>query len=439
MVRIKRTQPQGKTHSLSRRIVWQFCIFALLISAVYGLISFTLMYMLEDSFIEQQLQQEAAYLSVQYQQTGQWPAPRRSNMQLHFSSDTLPEELGSSALAEPERKEFFGQQGRHYHLYTVTEQPKVWLLAEVSNELLVRPIRDGVLQFLLLSALVVSCIACLLAWLVSRSTIRPLKQLATLVDGVAPERLPEHFAEQFPNHEVGVLARTLEQTLQRIAQAMQREKNFTRDVSHELRTPLAVLKNTVELWRSQHAPSKNGISSDDQCRTQAVMTRIMDAAEQMERTVQTLLILAREAHAPKMEQPAAALMPILEQAILDNYLLLKDKPVDVKLCDSCRVQLNANPDLLKVLLDNLLSNAFHYTATGEVRIKFERQQLLISDTGPGIEPAVISALASPGVKGQHSSGFGFGLSIVQRLCEHQGWQMTVRSGQGTQISILFLS
>lgn len=435
-------KPSVVSHSLSRRIVWQFCLFTLLLSAVYGLITLTLMYVLEDSFIEQQLEQEAEYLRAHYQQNATWPAPRRSNMQLYFSRDSLPEELRSRALAEPERNEFFGQQGRHYHLHPVLAKPQVWLLAEVSNDLLVRPIRDGVLQFLLLIGLVVSGIACLLAWLVSRRTTRPLKQLAALVDGVAPERLPEQFAKQFPNHEVGVLARTLEQTLYRIAQALQREKNFTRDVSHELRTPLAVIKNTVELWRSQQGQQGQASQArTDDCATVDVMDRIVEAAEQMEKTVRTLLILAREEHTPNIDshqnQPGTVLMPVLEQAILDNRLLLQGKAVEVTLCDSCRVQVRANPDLLKVLLDNLLSNAFHYTQAGDVSIAFSNGTLQISDTGPGIEPEVLTALAIPGVKGRQSTGFGFGLSLVKRLCEHQGWQLTVHSEQGTQISVLF--
>lgn len=437
------------THSLSRRIVWQFCLFTLLLSAVYGAISLTLMYMLEDSFIEQQLAQEATYLRSSYQQNGEWPVPRHNNMQLHFSSDTFPLEIRASAVTEPERNEFYGQQGRHYHRYPISQpqshpsnldgstQPQAWLLAEVSNELLVRPMRDGVLQFWVVSALLVSGIACWLAWLVSRRTTRPLKQLAELVDGVAPERLPQHFAAQYPRHEVGVLARTLEQALQRIAQAIQREKNFTRDVSHELRTPLAVINNSVELWRSQ--PMQTGQHAIEWQATAEVMARIVEAAQQMEKTVQTLLILAREEHTPTdLSSSLTALMPLLEQAIIDNSLHLQDKAVDIIVCDSCQIQLPANPAMLKVLLDNLLSNAFHYTTEGFVKIAFNHGQLQISDSGPGIEPSVLNVLATPGAKGQHSTGFGFGLSIVKRLCEHQGWQLTVHSAQGTVVSILFL-
>ncbi len=418
----------GKIHSLSRRIVVQFCLFTLLISAVYGLISFTLMYMLEDSFIEQQLQQEAAYLSSHHQNTGQWPQPARDTLQLHFSRDTLPDEIRHKALAEPQRKEFYAEQGRHYHLYTVTAQPEVLLLAEVSQQLLVRPIRGGVLQFMLLSALFVTSIACLIAWFVSRKTTRPLKQLAALVDGVAPLQLPQHFARQLPNNEVGILARTLEHTLSRMSRALQREKSFTADVSHELRTPLAVIKNAVELWHSQQS---NNSHTDT-----GIPQRIFDAAVQMEKTVHTLLILAREEHAPT-QHSSTRLMPVAEQAILDNSILLQGKPVRVTLCDSCHVDVRANAGMLKVLLDNLLSNAFNYTDTGEVTIAFSAGKLVISDTGPGIAPAMLTKLATPGSKGRHSTGFGFGLSIVKRLCEHQGWQMEVCSAQGTSVSVSF--
>ena len=433
---LKTHNNSAKFHSLSRRIVLQFCVFTLVISAVYGLIAFVLMYTLEDSFIEQQLQQEAAYLGAQYQQTTSWPAPRSDSMQLHFSRDSLPEEIRARALAEPERKEFYGQQDRHYHLHTVSTQPEVLLLAEVSRQLLVRPIRGGVLQFLFISALIVSSIACLIAWFVSRRTTRPLKQLAALVDSVPPQQLPQRFssqfANQFANDEVGILARTLEQSLGGIARALEREKSFTADVSHELRTPLAVIKNTVELWQSQPAePDANKL----------LMARIDDAAVQMEKTVQTLLILAREQHAVA-KHSSTALMPLIERAILDNSMLLQGKPVTVQLCDSCQVNINANADMLKVLLDNLLSNAFKYTEAGEVSIAFSDNCLQIRDTGPGIAADIYPHITEAGVKGQHSTGFGFGLAIVKRLCEHQGWQMSVsssavRKNTGTMVSVGF--
>jgi signal transduction histidine kinase len=93
--------------------------------------------------------------------------------------------------------------------------------------------------------------------------------------------------------------------------------------------------------------------------------------------------------------------------------------------------------MLKVLLDNLLSNAFQYTEMGVVSVDFVDQQLIIADTGPGIEDDISNKVTEPSVKGSQSTGYGFGLSIVKRLCEHQNWLLTVVSEQGTTISVKF--
>lgn len=414
-------------YSLSRRIVLQFCMFSLIISAVYGMISFVLMYTLEDSFIEKDILREAAYLSNEFNKSDIWPDARSPNMQVHFSKSTFPDDIRDVAIDEPQRKEFYGQQGRHYHLHQFIDHPGVFLVAEVSSQLLVRPIREGVIKFLVVSGILVTTIACLIAWFIGRKTTKPLKQLAELVGGVAPEQLPDKFAAQFPHNEVGILAITLEQTLAKISSALLREKNFTRDVSHELRTPLAVIKNAVELSRSQGGSSQSDL---------AVLTRIYDAADQMEKTVHTLLMLAREEHA-NIDNTATALMPVIEKAILDNRMLLDDKHIDIDISDSCNVKVNADGSMLKVVLDNILSNAFKYTDAGQVSIAFANDRLSIQDTGPGIEPAISEHVTEAGIKGHQSTGFGFGLSIVKRLCEHQGWTMQVESSNGTTVTVLF--
>ena len=244
---------------------------------------------------------------------------------------------------------------------------------------------------------------------------------------MTPANLPEKFARRFPNNEVGILARTLEKTLYRTSQVLEREKCFTRDVSHELRTSLAVMKNAVELCHSQQQ-----VNAADNL----ILKRIYNAADQMEKTVHALLMLAREEHAD-IKKPTTKLMPIVENAILDNRLLLAGKQIDIDVQDSCNVDIKADANMLKVLLDNILSNAFKYTESGAVKIEFANNRLIIQDTGPGIEPAISAHITDPGVKGQQSTGFGFGLSIVKRLCEHQGWQMDVKSGSGNTVTVSF--
>ena len=435
----------NKPHSLSRRIVAQFCLFTLFISAIYCFFCLILLYNLEDRFIEREVAQEAEYLQTQHQKNGQWPNTRAAHMSVYFSEKTLPVDMQQQFLAEPQRIEFYGEEGRHYHLYTLSKSENIYLVAEVSQKLLVRPIRDGVIQFFLICGGILSLVAFFIAWMLGRKTATPLKQLADLVDGVAPENIPNTFAHNFPNNEIGVLARTLENSMQQISKALEREKCFTRDTSHELRTPVAIIKNAVEVYQEKnhihHLESSNnkGSSSENsnaQINNNALINRISDAAMQMEQTVNTLLILAREEHNTE-SKTLIQLLPLVEQSILDHSYILNGKAVEVDVTNNCNTKIHAQSGMLKVLLDNLLSNAFQYTNRGEVKVDFLNNQLVISDTGLGIEENISSLVTAPAVKGSQSTGYGFGLSIVKRLCEHQGWQLTVESNKGTVVSVLF--
>ena len=416
-----------KYRSLSQRIVVQFCLMTVALSLFFGLLSFLFLYVVEDGFIVKNITQEARYLETEYQTSGVWPEPRNSTMSLHQSKHSFPDDIRDIALQEPQRSEFYGEQGKHYHAYELAAYPGVFLLAEVSAELQVRKIKHGVIIFLVISTLIVTLVACFIAWLLARKTTKPLQQLVQLVDGVAPEQIPDKFATRFPNDEVGMLANTLEHTLGRIGEALEREKCFTRDASHELRTPLAVIKNAVELYRSKNAKDENN---------SAILDRIYDAATQMQKTVQALLVLAREEHNTALKQKVK-LMPLLETAILDNRLLLEGKDVEVEVRESCDTEVLATPEMLKVLLDNLLSNAFQYTDEGMVQLWWQQGCLHIQDSGPGIEPEISQRITQAGVKGVQSTGFGFGLSIVKRLCDNQGWVFSVHSDKGTTIIISF--
>lgn len=420
-------KPKG-FHSLSRRIVIQFCIFTLMLSVTYGFVSFMLMYNLEDGFIERSIEQEAKFLHESYTITGDWPVPRQRSMTLHFSKSTFPDDMRSLSLTEPKRVEFYGENGRHYHLYTFTEHSDTYLLAEVSSDLMIRPVRSGIMQFLGIIAVVLTGISCFVAWLISRKMTKPLRQLADTVDGVDPKHIPSTFAHRYPKNEIGVLSHTLEHTFSRINQALSRESAFTRDVSHELRSPLAVIKNAAELHRSIDV---------SKTQSQEIVKRIEDAAERMDKTVHTLLTLAREENtqSPKL---TVNLLGVVERAVIDNSVLLDGKNVDVVIQDSCNAVIEIREGMLKVLLDNLLSNAFQYTEQGEVKIQFEHGKLTVADTGPGIQLDISHKVTEPSIQGKQSTGFGFGLSIVKRLCEHQGWALSIESGSkllGTRVVV----
>jgi signal transduction histidine kinase len=413
-----------KFHSLSRKIVSQFCLFTLVISAVWGMFCFILMYNIEDEFIEREVRQEAQFLQQSFDQSKSWPAPRVSYMTLYFSKATLPNDIQQRFIADPSRKEFSGENDRHYHLLALPRSENVYLVAEVSEMLLVRPFTKGILKLMLIAGLILTLLAFIIAWQLGRKTAKPLKKLADLVNGVAPENIPEKFAQHFPNNEIGILAQTLEAAMTRINQSLLREKCFTRDVSHELRTPVSIIKNAVEVYRSQHSAEVNN----------PVIDRISQASTQMEQTVTTLLTLAREEHT-QIDRQQVKILPLIEQSIIDQNHLINNKPILVQVSDNCDVEVYAQSGMLTVLLDNLIGNAFQYTQQGKVVIEMRDKTLIVADTGPGIETSLSGNITEPAVKGSQSTGYGFGLSIVKRLCEHQGWLLTLSSEQGTKISV----
>jgi signal transduction histidine kinase len=95
------------------------------------------------------------------------------------------------------------------------------------------------------------------------------------------------------------------------------------------------------------------------------------------------------------------------------------------------VYVEAPEAVLAVALGNLIGNACKYTQEGDVRIVVEAGAVLIEDSGPGLSEEDAAKLFERGYRGSGAggtSGGGIGLSIVRRLCELYGWNVSIRPG-----------
>ena len=410
--------------SLRSQMVAAFALFALATALCFSLFSVMFVYFIEDSFFEQMLRQEAAHQQRSWTASGALAAPLRGNVSLHRGLATFPADLARQSAGAARSGEFFGEQGRHYHVRKLGLGAKpAYLVAEVSRDLVVRPRLPFILGFLAVSTLAILVITMGIGyWLASRVTA-PLTRLALLVSTAAPGQLPQRFAQDFPDNEIGALARKLDEAMTRIAEFIEREQHFTRDASHELRTPLAVIEGAAQLLAQQPMPAQ----AADQ------LQRIRSAAAQMAHTVVTLLSLAREElDASKAEQ--VALLPLVEAAVVQFAHLLDDKAVEVSVEVAAGAVVQSHRAALSILLSNLVSNAFGHTQQGEIRIYVEGASLVVADSGPGIAPALRERLFEPGAKSQTSAGFGLGLSIARRLGARVGIDIVIDTvpGGGTR-------
>lgn len=391
--------------SLGQRIIWACVILALLCASLFSFFNVIFVYTVEDQFFRHQLMDEE---KRQLQQS-QLVAPLSAAMQIFHSIKDFPADLQQQFEPDTKRTEYSGLEGRHYHIRSFIHpsiKDPVWLVAEVSQQLVVRPIRDEMFLLYGISTLVMLLLAAALGFALARRATRPLTQLAELVQH---DQFSPGFAKTFPANEIGVLAEALEQNWLRVQAFIEREQAFSRDASHELRTPLAVIQSSCELLLAQSWPAEQ----------QQRLEQIQHSSRQMNQLISTLLAMSREQHLGQTEN--IKLAGLLEQLILNLSPLLDGKNIELELQVAPDLQLQLNPVLLQMVLTNLLQNAFLHSAAGTIYISANSEQLLIRNPLQDDDhPTELTALFA---KGRQSSGYGLGLGIVQRLCQQTGLEL----------------
>jgi signal transduction histidine kinase len=264
-------------------------------------------------------------------------------------------------------------------------------------------------------------------WLAER-VIEPVKELARRVRDVRPDSHPEKLSEDFPHDEVGELADAFEQTLNRLADFIDRERAFTADVSHELRTPIAVIRGAAEVLLADETRSDK-----DRLR----LERIERGAADMADLSTALLAMARERDDDRGEP--VDLATLIEETVEKHQHLLGNRPVAVHLEFSTRPRVTADTNLLAIVIANLIRNSFTYTERGDIRVRLDEHSLSVTDTGLGIPHAALDKVFQRLYKGAHSEGAGIGLSLVKKICDRYGWSISLDSieGQGTLAVLQF--
>lgn len=273
--------------------------------------------------------------------------------------------------------------------------------------------------FLLLlasSVLLVTTIAAVAGYWLAGQTIEPVNELARRVAVLHPEESLTPLAGHFPWVEVQRLAADFDAYLLRLHDFIERERMFTGDVSHELRTPMAIISGATELLLND--PSIEGKN-----RERAV--RIDRAVSEMGEISGALLALAREQEPGLLQRPQCDAEAVACELVERYRNLLHGKPVTVTLNIQATPTVYADRAVLAMVLGNLLRNAINYTESGEVNVTLEADEIIVEDTGPGVGHTDSSELFYPYMRGINSNGAGLGLSLVKRLCDRQGWRVTL--------------
>jgi len=278
-----------------------------------------------------------------------------------------------------------------------------------------------------------------LGWFLADAALRPIGRITETAQAIQQAQdLKRRISYVGPRDEVGYLADTLNQMLERLHDAYQdleeaeaAQRRFVSDASHELRTPLTIIRGNAELLK------KMG-DVDPEIRAEA-LSDIICEVERMSRLVSNLLTLARADSGFKLEMSYVELESLLSETFRQAAILAEGVKFMVKEISSLKgVLIKANADYLKQLFLILLNNAFQYTENGktvwvESRLQKDWVEVLVSDTGAGISendlPLIFDRFYRAS-KTRQSDGTGLGLAIAKWIIEQHGGTISVESKEG---------
>ena len=422
-------------NSLRARFICAFGLFGAVLGSVFAVIVYVSLDMIDDHLIDDRLSQEVVQLMTHFRETPDRPLLERPHIQSFIGTDAMPDTFRQvlGVLPEGFHERYINNEEYHVAVRVVPElvEPVYVLYAVATLEFMEK--RKFVIAAVL-SAVVLLVIA-LGLWLglmMARRVIAPVAHLAERVRGVSPEGFPTDLPEDLYDDEVGVLAVALTESMKRVNAFVEREKHFVRDASHELRTPVTVIRGAVEILENNPAASDASI--------QRPLARIHRAVSDMENDIESLLWLARqEALNDTTEHCRPA--TIIRETIEQHRQLFREKPIVVKYIAEADPEIQASPTIFRIILTNLIQNAFRYTVEGTIAVRICAGSVTISDTGVGIDGCELSSITDPHTRGCASCGFGLGLAIVKRLCARLGWHFTIDSalGEGTTVRLFFAS
>jgi signal transduction histidine kinase len=343
------------------------------------------------------LESEAAMFERDYTKFGNRESiPNHYEFDIYFSDSKIPNWLESYTTVG-----FFehhlGAEDKHFLVkkdpsgtglfYVVFKDDADDYLDEYENKLHLVALSLGLLITLLMFSY-----GLYLVWLISA----PLQRVLAKIKQMPPNQ-PDFNVDARYN-ELAIIEQALLDSKRRTANYFQREQDFSRFAAHEIRTPLMVLQGSAELLQQLNLalPAADKASQ-----------RILQASSDIILLTDTFLLLGKE-DIDKHHYQRLDLADTLTQCMKEIQTLHQNSHIDCQLHILNSLELYAPPSFIIVLINNVLKNAYSYGET-YIDIKLLGSELRFRNDFK---------------QKNRFSGYGYGLVIIERICERMGWRVT---------------
>ncbi|WP_345955735.1 ATP-binding protein [Mucilaginibacter sp. PAMB04168] len=300
------------------------------------------------------------------------------------------------------------------------------------------------LKYLLLGAFITgTTFVWVLSFSISKKSLEPLdvfrRQIQEIADNELTIRLPQAKRED----EINALANSFNQMMDRIDNAYNRQREFTSQASHELRTPVARIAAQVENMLHVH-------ELEPEIRNYLVS--VAEDAFHLSEIITSLISFAEvNNHRNSVSFNPVRLDEIIfsaasEVSALDSDFKLKFE-IENYSADETDMEIKADDKLLKIVMLNLLKNAFLYSDNQLVECCIKQHNksidVVITNTGPVPQVKDTAILFNTFYRGSNirtKSGTGIGLSIVKRVLDyhHAPISYNIIDSNTNQVVVTFL-
>ena len=276
-------------------------------------------------------------------------------------------------------------------------------------------------------------------WLMAGHVLKPLKELSSAIEEISGNDLSNRVEIQGRQDEIGRLARSFNQMMDKVSASFERQKRFSASAAHELKTPLATILVNLEVLEL------DGKTSPD--RMEKVLTIVKANTERMIRLVEDLMRLTSDKDHEMEEE--VELSEVFAITLYELSPLIRKKDLTVSIENTPDISLTGSRVMLYRVMSNLLENAAKYNREhGSISIVTGRDDngvtVKIEDTGIGIPEEALPHIFEPFYRVDQSrsravGGAGLGLPLVKDIVEKHGGEVTVKSaaGEGTTFILRF--
>lgn len=277
-----------------------------------------------------------------------------------------------------------------------------------------------------------------IARFIAGRSIKPINEVINTANKITRNNLTSRIHLPHNRDELYILSQTINQLLDRIESAIEREKSFTSYASHEFRTPLAVLKGTLEILIRKPRSQREYEEKVQYC---------IKEIDRLNHLVDDLLILTRYEN----QRMTLHLESVNIQSVIDNalsYFSMQIYQKDIKIETSAladSICFDTDLNLFSTIINNLISNAVKYSCCGgEIIVQTEANKeaivLSITDKGLGISDSELDKIFDKFHRSADNAeikGFGLGLPIVKLFCDLLNIQINIESKEsiGTTVTL----